>query len=191
MGIKVRKGSGIFFNIGRWKWAGSTLEIKSRWGPFHALVLLVSSSFAGWLLLLVLLLSWLLKSTIIWLRITLLWHCLLDFLGITFWLSLWLCSPFWTVLHVWELAKTDYCREIITFEHLACASRESNNYIPFAWCVPMPLKCPRSIGVDSTALLSQLILSPMQENEAHDLSVEVPLDLTVPVAAFSYTQAIM
>lgn len=28
------------------------------------------------------------------------------------------------------------------------------------------------------------MLSPMQENEAHDLSVVVPLDLTAPVATF-------
>ena len=54
----------------------------------------------------------------------------------------------------------------------------------------MPHQSPRSIGVDSTALLSQLIVSPMQENEAHDLSVVVPLDLTAPVATLStWTQS--
>ena len=49
----------------------------------------------------------------------------------------------------------------------------------------MPHQSPRSIGVNSTALLSQLIVLPMQENEAHGLSVVVPLDLTAPVATLS------
>ena len=67
---------------------------------------------------------------------------------------------------------------------LARSERKEKNSKSFSRSSLMPPQYPRSIGVDSNALSSQLIVSPMQENEAHDLSVVIPPGLTAPVAVF-------